>query len=724
MDFVKIFFRYCTLILFICAAMNAQQTATSSTATVVPRLVNFSGRAISVQGSPVTGIAGITFAIYKDQSGGSPLWIETQNVNSDAKGSYTVQLGATTAEGLPLDLFTSGEARWLGVRVNGGEEQPRVLLLSVPYALKAADAETVGGLPASAFMLAAAPSTAAGSTDVIMNAGANSNTPALAGTGTTDFLPLWTNSTGTLGNSVLFQSGTGSTAKIGINSTTPASTLDVNGAVTARGNLSLPATGTATTTAGKNSQPLTFAASSYNSSTGSAVNQNFRWQAEPTGNDTANASGTLNLLYSVGGNALAETGLKVAKNGQITFAAGQTFPGAGGGTITGITAGTDLTGGGTSGNVTLSLNTATVPQLTSVNAFSALNTFPTVGVGTSSPLANLDVIGGGGLHILAGDPGCGTFAAIGFLTTPLSGCGNYALLGDASGGTYLNASGSSSTIHFRINNGDVNGDAMDILSTNQVIVPGSFLPGIGIGTTPFLPPQAALEVETGNEVAGWFEDDYADNPTIYAYNAAPSSDEAYGFQAGGGVGYCTINILGDLKCTGSKSAVVPVDGGSRKVALYAVEAPENWFEDYGSGQLSNGSVRIDLESTFAQTVNTDLDYHVFLTPNGDCKGLYVSQKSPTSFEVHELGSGTSSVAFDYRIIAKRKNYENIRLADFTKQFKSPEQQRAAMRQHRHAPVPSTSNPAAALEQKPGINTMIEKSARPTQSAALSHGTTK
>ena len=83
--------------------------------------------------------------------------METQNVMADAKGNYTVQLGATKPDGLPLDLFTSGEARWLGVRVNGGEEQPRVLLLSVPYALKAADAETVGGLPASAFILAAPP---------------------------------------------------------------------------------------------------------------------------------------------------------------------------------------------------------------------------------------------------------------------------------------------------------------------------------------------------------------------------------------------------------------------------------------------------------------------------------------------------------------------------------------------------------------------------------------
>ena len=128
---------------------------------VVPRLVNYSGRVIDADGKPLAGIAGVTFSIYKDEYEGSPLWLETQNVTADSKGNYTIQLGATQSEGLPLELFTSGEARWLGVRVNGGEEQPRVLLLSVPYALKAADAETVGGLPPSAFMLAASPASVA-----------------------------------------------------------------------------------------------------------------------------------------------------------------------------------------------------------------------------------------------------------------------------------------------------------------------------------------------------------------------------------------------------------------------------------------------------------------------------------------------------------------------------------------------------------------------------------
>src|SRR6202020_2027393 len=136
---------------------------------------------------------------------------------------------------------------------------------------------------------------------------------------------------------------------------------------------------------------------------------------------------------------------------------------------------------------------------------------------------------------------------------------------------------------------------------------------------------------------------------------------------------------GDLSCSGSVTGVVPVDGGSRKVALYAIEGPENWFEDAGSGQLSNGSARVDLDPTFAQTVNTEMDYKVFPVPNGDCKGLYITHKTQTSFEVHELGGGTSSIAFDYRIMAKRKGYENVRLADKTKKFSDRETQFRRMR---------------------------------------------
>lgn len=323
-------------VLSFCCALSSAQTSSTEVPTVVPQLVNYAGKAVDAQGKPVSGIAGITFSIYKDQYEGAPLWMETQNITADAEGNYTVQLGATKPQGLPLDLFSSGEARWLGVRINNGEEQPRVLLLSVPYALKAADAQTLGGLPASAFALATPASGGSVAEVSIASSPAAGVEPALAGTGTTDYVPLWTPNGTTLGSSVLFQSGTGSTAKVGINSTTPASTLDVNGAVTARGNLSLPAIAAATTTGGRNSQPLSFTASAYNSGTGSAVSQTFRWQAQPAGNNTSSPSGTFNLLFGAGSSSPTETGLHIASNGQITFAPGQTFPGAGGGGVSSV----------------------------------------------------------------------------------------------------------------------------------------------------------------------------------------------------------------------------------------------------------------------------------------------------------------------------------------------------------------------------------------------------
>jgi hypothetical protein len=97
---------------------------------------------------------GMTFSLYAEQEGGAPLWVETQNVQLDGQGRYNVLLGATQAEGLPLDLFITGKARWLGVQpqLPGEGEQPRVLLVGVPYALKTADADTLGGLPATAFV--------------------------------------------------------------------------------------------------------------------------------------------------------------------------------------------------------------------------------------------------------------------------------------------------------------------------------------------------------------------------------------------------------------------------------------------------------------------------------------------------------------------------------------------------------------------------------------------
>ncbi len=177
-----------------------------------PRLVPYSGVIRDALGTPRAGVVTLTFSLYAEAEGGVPLFVEAQTVTLDAQGRYTVLLGATRSDGLPLDAFISGEARWLGVRVEGDGEGPRVQLVSVPYALKAADADTVGGKPLSAFVLAQPATTSSTSTTIVPQ----------ATSGTAGYLGVFTNSTD-LGNSVVFQAGT----SIGVGTTAPAAAFHV-----------------------------------------------------------------------------------------------------------------------------------------------------------------------------------------------------------------------------------------------------------------------------------------------------------------------------------------------------------------------------------------------------------------------------------------------------------------------------------------------------------------
>src|SRR6516164_11439747 len=111
----------------------AQQSApvgsasASATNSVIPGLINYNGVLTDINGKPLTGITGATFSLYKEEQGGSPVWMETQNVTPDKTGHYTVTLGVTQREGSLEDSFNNGEPRWLGVQVSGQSELPRVL---------------------------------------------------------------------------------------------------------------------------------------------------------------------------------------------------------------------------------------------------------------------------------------------------------------------------------------------------------------------------------------------------------------------------------------------------------------------------------------------------------------------------------------------------------------------------------------------------------------------
>jgi hypothetical protein len=384
--------------------------------------VRFSGVLRDLVDQPLAGPVAVHFAIYKDETDTAAIWEETQTLQLDEHGRYTVLLGATQPEGLPLLLFQSTEARWLGVSAGKLPEQPRILLVSVPYALKASDADTLGGKPASAYVTTDAASNSSGQSQapgttsvqgLVATAGqraedaASNPSTVVSGSGIANFLPVWTNGT-TLGNSTLYEKD----GKVGIGNSSPAGTLDVSGGAFIRGTLQLPASKTATKTWGFSSNPLDMEASAFNSGTSAAVAQLFRWQAEAVGNDTTSPSGKLNLLFASAGGSPAETGLSIASNGLLTFASGQTFPGMG--TITGLTAGTDLTGGGTTGTVTLNLDTTKVPTLAATsNTFTgsvAAASFSGSGAGlTSLSPANLSA-GTAGINI-SGNAATATTAA-------------------------------------------------------------------------------------------------------------------------------------------------------------------------------------------------------------------------------------------------------------------------------------------------------------------------
>jgi hypothetical protein len=119
------------LLSVLCTVPLSAQQNTTTTSTVVPQLVTFSGVLSDVNGKPLTSIVGVTLSLYKDEQGGAPLWVETQNVQLDKSGHYSVMLGSTSNAGLPAEIFMAGEARWLGMQARGQAEQPRVLFVKI-----------------------------------------------------------------------------------------------------------------------------------------------------------------------------------------------------------------------------------------------------------------------------------------------------------------------------------------------------------------------------------------------------------------------------------------------------------------------------------------------------------------------------------------------------------------------------------------------------------------
>jgi hypothetical protein len=165
---------------------------------------------------------------------------------------------------------------------------------------------------------------------------------------------------------------------------------------------------------------------------------------------------------------------------------------------------------------------------------------------------------------------------------------------------------------------------------------------------------------------------------VFGQTRSPQGLGVVGFGASGGVGTAgagkiglfgvgpvagffvgDVTVQGDLTCTGTKSAAVPAANGTLR-RLYCLESPESWFEDFGEARLVRGRASVKIAADFKRCLGRGA-YHVFLTPLGDCNGLYLAKRSQGTFEVRELGGGRHTLRFSFRVVAKRKGTEGKRL---------------------------------------------------------------
>jgi len=211
-----------------------------------------------------------------------------------------------------------------------------------------------------------------------------------------------------------------------------------------------------------------------------------------------------------------------------------------------------------------------------------------------------------------------------------------------------------------------------------------------------------VESSEGRAVVGWAQSTTGDARGVYGRSDAQSGFGVYGYSnqttgisvgvygesessLGDGVtGYCpNVGVMGvtsipttglgvyysgGLGGSGSKSCIVKTSQGP--TYMYCQESPENWFEDFGEGQLIDGRCHIELDPLFLETVSID-DQHpmkVFVELGDECNGVYVRRRT-TGFEVIELHNGSSDASFCYRIVAKRKGFEDKRL-DYCKAAES------------------------------------------------------
>ncbi len=174
----------------------------------------------------------------------------------------------------------------------------------------------------------------------------------------------------------------------------------------------------------------------------------------------------------------------------------------------------------------------------------------------------------------------------------------------------------------------------------------------------------ALYATTPNgNAAALYSFDNTAYPTVYVQGSEGSNGQEQGIlEVGSPVeGLMSVTTFGNLYLyhgliyTGGSCHSGCIQGGKRvrSVSAYTPSEAEPTIEDTGESTLVNGVAHVQLDPKFANVIDTNSDYVVLITPEGDCRGLYVADRLQNGFVVRELQGGRASVGFAYRIVAKR-----------------------------------------------------------------------
>ncbi len=271
----------------------------------VPLVIRFAGSLGSGGQASTQAAVRVTFSLFKDQDGGIALWSEEHVVSPNTSGRFVVYLGAATERGLPQAIFSSGDARWLEVAPEGGAATPRIPVLSVPYALKSADSDTLGGNPPSAFVqysqiptLVSSIASAVRQMAIGPRYAAGEMADPLPPVAGPIRFPIPSQPVGFRSRQFFFAGLT----------------------------LSPPGPASSKSATGVSSSSLDLVASAFDSATATAQNEDFRWQADPVGSDSANPSGQLSLLFGSANAPPHATGLAINPDGSIVFGPTQVVP--------------------------------------------------------------------------------------------------------------------------------------------------------------------------------------------------------------------------------------------------------------------------------------------------------------------------------------------------------------------------------------------------------------